>query len=642
MKRNRKNIVGILCCLLVLALGVTVQAGEVKKHGKGLIFDDDEFLESLPEIVDVRLNKQAVEQIQKNSSLARSNLNSLQGVEMGDETITDLDAIPYSEEDISQIEEENKIISQIKSYDGSLKNQFPPIGNQGNSGSCVSWAYGYYQLTNNIANVRGLDAKNNSCYRISPAWIHNLTKMNDHEDAGTDRRMFFSIVLKQGAPYWSDFPGTTTETNFKSWNPDTNVWEKALENRIEAFERCSLYDEETKKLDLIKVKKMLYNGYVVSFGSEFNPYLIFSDRIKSPNIYKGEYILTANKETSISGGHALTIVGWNDTLEIDIDGDGTADSTGAFKVANSWGINGTGTKDGYFWIAYDSILPESSIPAMNNIPNRIPSIRDQIVYYLEPKLSYKPLVLLELTLKTESRRELGIRIGASSMSETEPQEYKFIFDKPDFRAGADRIYDGWSIFRFKNYSYTDTHYDFYGNETNKAEGKFIFDLTDTVIDYYGISDDFQDNRRTSFYVQIEDNLKDGYGTVLNGVRIIDRINNKQTSLSNLGIRVDGEKKNVKLNAEVVPGIVDVNKEFTLNFNYPIQKASVNSNIKVRKNQQLFYGVSFKQDTVRKKITVSPPAKGYPRGHYYSIDLSGVKSDGGNALTGKTSVDFYVP
>ena len=128
------------------------------------------------------------------------------------------------------------------------------------------------------------------------------------------------------------------------------------------------------------------------------------------------------------------------------------------------------------------------------------------------------------------------------MSETEPQEYKFIFDKPDFRAGADRIYDGWSIFRFKNYSYTDTHYDFYGNETNKAEGKFIFDLTDTVIDYYGISDDFQDNRRTSFYVQIEDNLKDGYGTVLNGVRIIDRINNKQTSLSNLGIRVDGEKK----------------------------------------------------------------------------------------------------
>ena len=108
----------------------------------------------------------------------------------------------------------------------------------------------------------------------------------------------------------------------------------------------------------------------------------------------------------------------------------------------------------------------------------------------------------------------------------------------------------------------------------------------------------------------------------------------------MNVQVDGTKKEVKLKATVVPGIVDENKMFVLNFNYPIQKTSI-SNIKVKKNSQSVSGIAFENDTDRKKVTVFPPDKGYLRGQYYSMDLSGVKSDGGNLLH-KNAIDFYVP
>ena len=144
---------------------------------------------------------------------------------------------------------------------------------------------------------------------------------------------------------------------------------------------------------LKKSKEVRYNGYVVSFSSDFDENLIYRGRIKYPEEHKNEYMLVVNKKTANTGGHAMTIVGWDDTLKIDIDGNGTVDSKGAFKVANSWGINGIGTDGGYFWLAYDAILMESLVPGMNE-GSRDTAIRSQTVYFLEPKISYQPILLL--------------------------------------------------------------------------------------------------------------------------------------------------------------------------------------------------------------------------------------------------------
>ena len=56
-----------------------------------------------------------------------------------------------------------------------------------------------------------------------------------------------------------------------------------------------------------------------------------------------------------NGGHALTVVGYNDNICCDVNGNGKIEASekGAFKIANSWGT-GWGNS-GYIWVLYDAL-----------------------------------------------------------------------------------------------------------------------------------------------------------------------------------------------------------------------------------------------------------------------------------------------
>ena len=62
-----------------------------------------------------------------------------------------------------------------------------------------------------------------------------------------------------------------------------------------------------------------------------------------------------------AGYHAMTVVGYNDQIWTDINGNGVVDNgeKGAFRIANSWG---TGCKEGGFcWMAYDALKGSSAV-----------------------------------------------------------------------------------------------------------------------------------------------------------------------------------------------------------------------------------------------------------------------------------------
>ena len=61
-------------------------------------------------------------------------------------------------------------------------------------------------------------------------------------------------------------------------------------------------------------------------------------------------------------GHALTVVGYDDTVWCDINADDVPQAAefGAFKVANSWGDSWE--NNGYCWVAYDALNTNSSVP----------------------------------------------------------------------------------------------------------------------------------------------------------------------------------------------------------------------------------------------------------------------------------------
>lgn len=109
----------------------------------------------------------------------------------------------------------------------------------------------------------------------------------------------------------------------------------------------------------------------------------------------------------------MTIVGYNNNITCDINGDGTisACERGAFKVANSWGSNWK--NDGYVWVMYDALNEESATDIIVN--NRI-SVFDRNgsstnrFYYIE--VGNRPVNLVGLlSVNTPNRYGLTIKAG---------------------------------------------------------------------------------------------------------------------------------------------------------------------------------------------------------------------------------------
>src|SRR4029079_6118567 len=106
-----------------------------------------------------------------------------------------------------------------------------------------------------------------------------------------------------------------------------------------------------------QVKQLLVNGYVLNFATyvySWNWKAIGNDpSTTADDAFVGKQC--AYSVNGASGGHSMTIVGFNDDIWVDINGDGliTPNEKGALRIANSWGT-GWG-ESGFCWLAYDAI-----------------------------------------------------------------------------------------------------------------------------------------------------------------------------------------------------------------------------------------------------------------------------------------------
>lgn len=168
------------------------------------------------------------------------------------------------------------------------------------------------------------------------------------------------------------------------YNPDTNadvnIWEPNLiDKKRDALEiscdahridiSCETNCSPVKNInsyDIMKIKNALNDGKVLAIESAYatkkrkNGYGKDSDKLCSYQ-YTDDY----------GGLHARVIVGYDDTICCDINGDGTIEAAerGAFKVVNSYGT--TSTYPGYDWIMYDAVNYRSAVSSFTNDPNRI-------------------------------------------------------------------------------------------------------------------------------------------------------------------------------------------------------------------------------------------------------------------------------
>ncbi|QSQ19041.1 PKD domain-containing protein [Pyxidicoccus parkwayensis] len=294
--------------------------------------------------------------------------------------------------------------------DNSALDYFPPIRSQGSIGSCVAWATTYYQLSHNVALQYGWDAKHNTdnTRLFSPKWTYNF--INNGVDGGSYFWGAYSLLAAQGATSWATSP---YDSNYTSWPVDAAVYRGALPFRTNPVQYVYYVSSPD---GLQRVKELLANGYVLVYGTFINSwqntYIKNDPSTPDDDAFVGKSI--TYWQNGYNGSHAMTIVGYDDTIWADINGNNVVDpgEKGALRVANSWG---TGWNEGGFtWVAYDALKQASAVTGGPST-GRVGIFQSDLVYHLTVRPNYTPKLVAEVKVNHLKRSQLGLSLGISDV-----------------------------------------------------------------------------------------------------------------------------------------------------------------------------------------------------------------------------------
>ena len=319
-----------------------------------------------------------------------------------------------------------------RAVDNSTLPCFPPIFFQGELNSCTSVAVTYYQLTHMTGLVRGWDQKRAGAQRFSPLWTFNL--INGGNNHGTFQSRAYAALLAHGAvslkemPYYSS---SNPATNYRRWPDDPKLWQQALENRIEAF---GVIQESNVVSLLRRTKQLLVNGHVLTAATAIDGWnkLTIADNPSSrlDNPYLGEFIATS--VAAVPGNHCITIVGYNDDIWVDLNGNGVVDpgEKGALKIANSWGT--ADWNKGFRWLHYSALYaPRDAEEA----ELRQPALYANQVFWMTAARDYKPELVIQVDLPPMYRNEFNLMAGVGTFKPGASETFARNFAFADYNGG---------------------------------------------------------------------------------------------------------------------------------------------------------------------------------------------------------------
>jgi hypothetical protein len=190
----------------------------------------------------------------------------------------------------------------------------PPVGNQGTQGSCVSWSTAYAGMSYFMNRMNGTNYSSNQ-QLCSPKYVYN--QISNGACGGTSIPQNLNVLLSKGACTLADMPYNDYECRIQ---PNSTQNTSAANNKLLAWKMVD-------KTNLNSIKSCIVAQYPVFIAVIVDASF---ENLQPPYIW-------TSKSGNVRGGHAITVVGYDDTKS-------------AFKVQNSWGSS---WKDnGCLWISY--------------------------------------------------------------------------------------------------------------------------------------------------------------------------------------------------------------------------------------------------------------------------------------------------
>lgn len=207
----------------------------------------------------------------------------------------------------------------------SLEKFFPPIGNQGNYGTCVAWSTGYNLKTalNAIENNWTPEQLANPANQTSPKdlWMGVPSDKKAMYCEGTTFEPVFNVLMTKGVSNMAKVPYSNMGTCNGSFMGDTI-------NKIDSFNHV-VSDGGLPSVKQIKayIRDTVPLVFAAEVGDAFESWCS-----------NGVFSSSDNGE---KGGHAMVISGYDDSKH-------------AFRVRNSWGI--MWGDNGSAWVDYDFFM----------------------------------------------------------------------------------------------------------------------------------------------------------------------------------------------------------------------------------------------------------------------------------------------
>jgi C1A family cysteine protease len=220
---------------------------------------------------------------------------------------------------------QNALLNSNPPSSYSLEQYLPPIGNQGDIGSCVGWASAYYGLTIVKRIENGPTAPAFSPWSVFNRYGHIYNKPPCSPGAEIDHCL--EILKSKGCPAEKDYkiPYCAIDKNKTKYKDRLYSF-----SRVQTRSVIQIKSSIAANSPVVMVIKIFGGGLGNSMNSKF---------LDSNGIIKMDFF----KDKKYADGlHAMCIVGYDDAV-----------GGGAFKIVNSWGKDWG--KDGFCWLRYSDL-----------------------------------------------------------------------------------------------------------------------------------------------------------------------------------------------------------------------------------------------------------------------------------------------